>query len=109
MMNRVTAVAMATAFFLCTAGATAGRAQIVRKTPPGQVKTSQPAPGVFPGVSLKIANEQVPPGGIAQVKLFVTEPRPISTAGGRFGFDGFDSIEGVALMSPGGDAMGVGS
>ena len=107
MMNRATAVALATAFFVCTAGVTAGRGQTVRKTPPGQAKKSEP-PVAFAGVSLKIADEKVPPGGIAQVKLFVTEPRPITTAGGRFSFDGFDSLEGVALMSPGGDAMGVG-
>ena len=109
MMKRATAVALATAFFVCTAALTAARAQSVSKMPPGQAKKSVAAPpAVFPGVSLKIADETVPPGGIAQVKLFVTEPRPISTAGGKFAFDGFDSLEGVALMSPGGDAMGVG-
>ena len=107
MMNRVTAVALATAFFVCTAGLTAERGQSIRKTAPGQAKTTEP-PAAFAGVSLKIGDEKVPPGGIAQVKLFVTEPRPISTAGGKFALDGFDAIEGVALMSPGGDAMGVG-
>ena len=107
MMNRVTAVALATAFFVCTAGLTAERGQSIRKTAPGQAKTTEP-PAPFAGVSLKIGDEKVPPGGIAQVKLFVTEPRPISTAGGKFALDGFDAIEGVALMSPGGDAMGVG-
>jgi len=107
MMNRATAVALATAFFVCTAGLTADHGQTIRKTAPGQAKKSEP-PVPFAGVSLKIADEKVPPGGIAQVKLFVTEPRPISTAGGKFALDGFDAIEGVALMSPGGDAMGVG-
>jgi hypothetical protein len=36
----------------------------------------------------------------------VTEPRPISTAGGRFSFDGMDS-DGIAILSPARDALGV--
>lgn len=59
------------------------------------------------GVSLKVSNETVPPGGLAQAKVFVTEPTPISTADASFGFNGADSIAGIAVMSPAGDAMGV--
>jgi IPT/TIG domain-containing protein len=61
----------------------------------------------FAGVSLKIGNETVAPGGIAQVKLFVTEPQPISTAGGRLRLGGFSSFDGIAVMSQAGDTMGV--
>ena len=61
----------------------------------------------FAGVSLKIGNETVEPGGIVQVKLFVTEPKPISTAGGMLRIAGFSSFDGIALMSPAGDTLGV--
>src|SRR6185436_6952705 len=61
----------------------------------------------FAGVSLKIGNETVEPGGIAQVKLFVTEPKPISTARNRLSLGGFSSFEGIALMSTAGDTLGV--
>jgi hypothetical protein len=61
----------------------------------------------FAGVSLKIRDEIAAPGGIAQVKLFVTEPQPISTAGGRLRFAGFSAFDGIALLSPAGDTMGV--
>jgi hypothetical protein len=61
----------------------------------------------FVGVSLKVGDEIVPPGGLAQVKLFVTEPQPISTASARLRFPGFSTFAGVALMSPAGDTMGV--
>jgi hypothetical protein len=61
----------------------------------------------FAGVSIKVGDEIVAPGGIAQVKVFVTEPQPISTAGGRLRFAGFSTFEGIALMSPAGDTMGV--
>lgn len=59
------------------------------------------------GVSLRISNETVSPGGLVQAKVFVTEPRPISTADATFSFGGFDSIAGIALMSPARDALGV--
>ena len=63
---------------------------------------------VKPDVSIKIRNEVVPPGGTVQVKVFVTEPKPIS--GGKTWMDLGDEIAdifGIALHSPGGDALGV--
>jgi hypothetical protein len=68
--------------------------------------TLEPEPP-FVGLSLEVEDEIVAPGGLAQVKLFVTEPQPISTAGGRLRFAGFSSFEGIALMSPAGDTVGV--
>jgi hypothetical protein len=99
---------MATAFFLCTAGATAGRAQIVRKTPPGQVKTSQPA---FGGLSRRLAEDRGRTGSTRRHRPGEALRHRAAAdldRGRQIRFDGFDSIEGVALMSPGGDAMGVG-
>ena len=69
--------------------------------------TADVVPPPFVGVSLKVRNETAAPGGIAQVKLFVTEPQPISTAGGRLRIGGFSSFDGIALMSQAGDTMGV--
>jgi hypothetical protein len=74
----------------------------------GRTKPATLAPEPpFAGVSIKVGDEIVAPGGIAQVKVFVTEPQPISTAGGMLRFTGFSTFEGIALMSPAGDTMGV--
>ena len=56
------------------------------------------------GVELGIRNVSAPAGGTAQVQVAVTEPKPIST--GDFGFD-FGDFAGIALFSPGSDALGV--
>ena len=61
---------------------------------------------LFTGVSLAVSREIAPPGGIAQVKIDITEPRPISTGGLRFSSGGWD-IVGVAAISPANDAYGV--
>jgi len=61
----------------------------------------------FAGVSIKVGDEKVQPGGIAQVKVFVTEPMPISTAGASLSFGGFSAFEGIALNSPARDTLGV--
>jgi hypothetical protein len=62
---------------------------------------------VFPGLSIKILDESAPPGGIAQMKMMITEPKPISTGRGGFSYDGFDSVDGIALISPNDDTFGV--
>jgi hypothetical protein len=66
--------------------------------------TTEPS---FAGVSLKIGQERVPPGGLAQVKLFVTEPRPITTGFASLDLDGLSEIVGLALSSPARDTLGV--
>jgi len=66
-----------------------------------------PAAEIFAGVSLKIDDEQAPAGGVVQMKILVTEAKPISTARGRFLFGGFDRVDGIAINSPGRDAYGV--
>ena len=87
------------------------RAQTANTVPPdGNAAPAKLDAGIeppFAGVSLKIGDETVEPGGIVQVKLRVTEPKPISTAGGKLRIAGFDSFEGIALMSPAGDTLGV--
>lgn len=68
---------------------------------------ARPVAQIPAGVSLKVSKELIPPGGIAQMKVFVTEPKPISTAGGRVAFEGFEEFEGIAIHSPLGDTYGV--
>ena len=66
-----------------------------------------PAAAQFAGVSLKASGEEVPPGAIAQLKLFVTEPKPISTGLGAFSLEGLGDVDGIALLSPADDTFGV--
>lgn len=63
---------------------------------------AQPLP-----LELRFASETVPPGGVLQAKLEVTEPRPIATGGGSFRYGGFDEFLGLATHSPAGDAAAV--
>lgn len=63
----------------------------------------------FAGLSLKIGHEIQPPGGTLQMKLFLTEPKPISTGRGRFAISASAaaSVEDVTLFSTAGDAAGA--
>jgi hypothetical protein len=60
-------------------------------------------------LSLRIGDEIQPPGGMVQMKLFLTEPKPISTGKGRMGISASlaSSVEGVSLFSTSGDAAGA--
>jgi len=58
-------------------------------------------------VSLKISHEVAPPGAITQVKVFVTEPKPITTGRMRASFDAFSGIEGIALAAEDAAAIAV--
>ncbi len=58
-------------------------------------------------VSLHIPNETVPPGGIAQMKMLVTEPTPVSTGRARFATVSGVSVVGIQLFNPNGDVDGV--
>ena len=73
-------------------------------TVPGEVRGQR---GQFAGVELSVSNEKAPPGGMAQVKVFVTEPKPITSGGGSFTFDAYESIEGIALMNELEDVTGA--
>jgi hypothetical protein len=60
-----------------------------------------------PGLSLRIADEAAPAGSIVQIKVEVTEPKPISTGRGKIKPRGFASINGIVLMNEGQDTFGV--
>ena len=61
----------------------------------------------FVGVSLSVSRETAPPGGIAQMKVFITEPKPISTGSGSFMFAAYEDVVGIALGSGEDDTAGV--
>ena len=59
------------------------------------------------GVSLKVSREIAPPGRIAQMKVFVTEPKPITTGRAWMEFDAFSDIVGIALGAEDSAAVAV--
>ncbi len=61
------------------------------------------------GVSLRFEDETVPPGATVQVKLTLTEPKPIIRSSFESSFESsfFDDIYGVAVRSDNGDASGA--
>jgi hypothetical protein len=78
---------------------------------PGQQLTTSSVDALRHGndnkLCLTFTNERAAPGGMAQVKVFVTEPQPISTGRGSIGFDGFETIDGIALGGNDPEAQGV--
>lgn len=48
-------------------------------------------------MEVRTADETAVPGGVLQLKLEVTEPRPILTGGGGWSFDGYDQFLGLAV------------
>ena len=74
------------------------------------------AAGTFAGVSLSVANQTVPPGGLLQMQVFITEPKPILQGSQKMGFSAkaflptaapISRVRDGALFSPAGDADGV--
>ena len=61
------------------------------------------------GFELRVSEEIVPPGGIAQVKVTLTDPSPISSGGTGIYFDpaAFGAIDGIAAFSAAGDVIGA--
>jgi hypothetical protein len=63
----------------------------------------------FTGVGLRISNETVPPGGMLQLKVLITEPTPILKGRQRVAFSSpmLAAPRGIAAFSPAGDVSGV--
>ena len=55
-------------------------------------------------VTVKVSDEIVPPGGMAQMKVLLTAPQPIP--GGGMAFDAL-GVDGISLFSSTGDVYGV--
>jgi|GEM_PF-615930 len=62
---------------------------------------------VFAGLSLSISNEVVPAGSVAQMKVLLTEPVPISTGKGSLSLASSSTVCGIAVMGPTPDVNGV--
>jgi hypothetical protein len=58
-------------------------------------------------VSLRVTSETASPGSIAQIKVDVTEPKPIIIVRGRMSFPGFSDISGIAIGEPDAAAAAV--
>ncbi len=60
-------------------------------------------------ITVRLSSETAPPGGIAQVKLLLTSPKPITTGDVMMDFSSsdFDSVWGIALFSNTGDVGGT--
>ena len=67
------------------------------------------AGGSVQTLSLHIPDEVAPAGGMVQMKLLVTEPRPITSGSVGFSLDTslFDGVYGIALFNPTGDVSGA--
>ncbi|HET9837336.1 MAG TPA: IPT/TIG domain-containing protein [Candidatus Angelobacter sp.] len=70
----------------------------------GQGVDPAPAPG-FTGVSLRVLNSLIPPGGTFQYQLLLTEPKPIGH--GSTTTSGTGTVSGIALNDPIGQTAGV--
>jgi hypothetical protein len=66
-----------------------------------------PRPNDGPGLSLRLADETAPAGSVVQIKLEVTEPKPISTGRGKIKIKGVGTVEGIVLMNEGQDTYGL--
>jgi hypothetical protein len=58
-------------------------------------------------VTIQVSEEMAPPGGMAQMKIRMTDAQPIITARASFSFFGIAGIEGISLAGPGDDAAGI--
>lgn len=61
------------------------------------------------GLSIKVSREVAPPGGVAQMKVYITDPKPIIRGFVDMEMDSryMEDVLGVAINSPLGDACGT--
>ncbi len=76
---------------------------------PVPTPTPAPTPVPFAGVSIKVGDAVVPPGGIFQYQLLLTEPKPIGNGSTRPSVPGgvVGPVRGVAINDPSGQAVGI--
>src|SRR5260221_13090505 len=89
-MNTATFMSLSRAFFVCCLAACAANAQ---------QQTS----------IVRVTSETAPPGGMAQIKVLLYSPQPISSGGMDvdMSYYSFSSVDGVALFSGTGDVAGT--
>lgn len=76
---------------------------------PTPTPVGTPTPVPFAGVSIKVGDATVPPGGIYQYQLLLTEPKPIGVGSTRpTGPTGpVGPVRGVAINDASGQAVGI--
>jgi len=60
-------------------------------------------------ITIRVSSETAPPGGVAQMKVLMTSPMPISSGGMYMDMSSVDfaSIDGIALFNAAGDVSGA--
>ncbi|HEX8410643.1 MAG TPA: hypothetical protein VF883_17395 [Thermoanaerobaculia bacterium] len=71
------------------------------------VAAAAPLAADGPGLSLRVNDEAAPAGSVVQIKIDVTEPKPISTGRGKIRTRGVENIVGIVLMNEGQDTFGL--
>src|SRR5436305_14966011 len=89
----VTALAILASGVLTTSASAASN-----KPAPNATKPGPP----FPGLSLSVKDATVPPGGMYQLQLFLTEPKPIVRGGSRLPSATGARVQGVNIFDPSG-------
>lgn len=76
---------------------------------PAPTATPAPTPVPFAGVSIKVGDAVVPPGGIFQYQLLLTEPKPIGNGSTRPSVPNgpVGPVRGVAINDASGQAVGI--
>ncbi len=76
---------------------------------PVPTPTPTPTPVPFAGVSIKVGDAVVPPGGIFQYQVLLTEPKPIGNGSTRPSVPTgpVGPVRGVAINDPSGQAVGI--
>ena len=76
---------------------------------PVPTSTPAPTPVPFAGVSIKVGDAVVPPGGIFQYQLLLTEPKPIGNGSTRPSVPSgpVGPVRGVAINDASGQAVGI--
>src|SRR4051794_14109865 len=67
------------------------------------------APAQVAPITLRVSSETAPAGGMAQMKVLMTSPKPITSGGMYMSLAdmSFESIDGIALFSDTGDVSGA--
>src|SRR5919106_593848 len=74
----------------------------------GTISTASQRARQTAAVTVRASQEMAPPGGMAQMKIRVTDAVPIFTGSAKFSFPGMAAIEGISVVSPADDgAAGI--
>ncbi|MGH9567260.1 MAG: hypothetical protein ACRD4F_12165, partial [Candidatus Angelobacter sp.] len=103
---------MIAALSLCIGCGGGGAAAVGGGGTPGPSPTPTPTPIPSTGaaaVELKVGDATVPPGGIFQYQLLLTEPKPIGNSSARPSFPqgATGPVRGVAVNDASGQAAGI--